>query len=194
MNMLSATKQAVIIGGLAFLITFLASLPAQAKKWHGNSHDEPKGRTIVVQIGVYDADRAINGLLFAKHSCQFLPDAADSTIRVIFSNQGIFNALKNINHPQNHVPTLPSGDDEPKTAHELLHKLLGWEATNPPLRCQVEVAVSGFGLRTYGKTKDDLIPGIQVTGPLGPPNQDIQHPVFMSTPAQEGQPIVVVNY
>ncbi|MCA9421562.1 MAG: hypothetical protein KC592_11105 [Nitrospira sp.] len=153
---------------------------------------DAKGRTVVVHINSFDADRTTNGLLFAKHTCQFLPDAAHSTVRVLFSNAGVFNALKDLNHPKNRVPTLESGDDDPKHAKSLVRKLLGHVTVNPPLLCNVEVVATGLGLKSYGKTADDLIDGVQVGGPM--PSSPVQVPAYLTTPAEEGQPIVVIDW
>lgn len=150
------------------------------------------GRTVVVHLTTFDADRVTNGLLFAKHTCQFLPDNADSTVRVLFTNAGVLNALKDIRAPKNRVPTLESGDDDPKQAKSLIRKLLGHVAVNPPLLCNIEVVASGLGLKTYGKTGDDLINGVQVGGPM--PSAPVQIPVFLTTPAEEGQPMVVIDW
>ncbi|MCA9472888.1 MAG: hypothetical protein MRJ96_05655 [Nitrospirales bacterium] len=154
--------------------------------------DDNRGRTVVVHINSFDADRVTNGLLFAKHTCQFLPDAADSTVRVLFSNAGVLNALKDIKHPRNRVPTLASGDDDPKHAKRLVRKLLGRIPSNPPLLCKVEVVATGLGLKTYSKTDNDLINGVQVGGPMI--SSPVQVPAFLTTPAEEGQPIVVIDW
>ena len=61
------------------------------------------GRTVVVHVTTFDATRVTNALLFAKHSCQFLPDAADTTMRILFTNAGVLNAAEDLNHPINTV-------------------------------------------------------------------------------------------
>jgi hypothetical protein len=104
----------------------------------------------VVHVTTFDATRVTNALLFAKHSCQFLPDAADTTMRILFTNAGVLNAVENLNHPVNTVPTLPSGDDDPKDAKSLLEKLLGHVSTDLGLQCDIEVVATGLGLKTYG--------------------------------------------
>ena len=169
---------------MALLIAFVFVGPALA--------DDAKGRTIVSHISTFDADRVTQGLLFSKHTCQFLPDAADSTIRILFTNEGVLNALKDIKHPRNRVPTLPTGDDDPKTAKSLVRKLLGHVTVNPPLLCDIEVVVTGLGLKSYGKTADDLIRGVKVGGPM--PASPVQVPAYLTTPAEEGQPIVVIDW
>ena len=116
----------------------------------------------MVHITTFDASRVTNGLLFAKHSCQFLPDAADTTMRILFTNAGVLYAVEDLHHPQNRVTTLESGDDDPKHARNLLEKLLGHVPTNPQLQCNIEVVATGLGLKTYGKTADDLIDGVQL--------------------------------
>ena len=135
-------------------------------------------RTIVVHLTAYDAAKTTNALLFAKHSCQFLPDADSTTIRILFTNQAAINALKDIKHPKNRIATLP--DDDPKTANHLLRQLLAKKESHPALRCNVQVAVTGLALKSIGKTPEDIFNGIKVGGPkpTSDPNR-IQVPVIL---------------
>jgi len=150
-------------------------------------------RTIVVHVTTHDADRVTNALLFSKHTCQFLPDADVSTVRILFSNDGALNAIKNLLHPKNRIATLP--DDDPKTANHLIRQLLGLKPSFPDLRCTIQMAVTGPGLKKFGKKASDLFRGIKVGGPK--PTTDpakVQVPAFVSTPEIEGEPIVVVDW
>jgi len=184
MNILTRFKPTIVMLFAVPLIALSSVGLAQA--------NNAEGRTVVVHITTFDADRVTNGLLFAKHTCQFLPDAADTTMRVLFTNAGVLNAVKDIDHPKNRVPTLESGDDDPKQAKSLIKKLLGQAPTDPSLLCNVEVVASGLGLKTYAKTADDLVDGVKVGGPM--PSAPVQIPAYLTTPAVEGQPMVVIDW
>ena len=184
---MSSLTRAKSFGALLFTVPLIAlSSMGQAQATN------VEGRTVVVHITTFDADRVTNGLLFAKHTCQFLPDAADTTMRVLFTNAGVLNAVKDIDHPKNRVPTLESGDDDPKFAKSLIKKLLGHTPTDPALLCNIEVVAAGLGLKTYGKTADDLIDGVQMGGPMQ--SAPVQIPAYLTTPAEEGQPMVVIDW
>ena len=192
MNM-SKNKIMSLLARTKFLGVMLFTVPLIALSSVGLAQaTNVEGRTVVVHITTFDASRVTNGLLFAKHSCQFLPDAADSTIRILFTNAGVLNAVEEIDHPKNRVPTLESGDDDPKDAKSLLEKLLGHAPTNPHLQCNIEVVATGLGLKTYGKTADDLIDGVKVGGPM--PSAPVQIPAYLTTPAEKGQPMVVIDW
>jgi hypothetical protein len=175
----------------SFVMLFAVPLIALSSVGLAQANDV-HGRTVVVHVTTFDATRVTNALLFAKHTCQFLPDAADTTMRILLTNIGALNAVEDLNHPINTVPTLPSGDDDPKDAKSLIKKLLGQIPSDPSLLCNVEVVASGLGLKTHGKTADDLIEGVKVGGPM--PSSPVQIPAYLTTPAEEGQPMVVIDW
>ena len=161
--------------------------------------------TIVVHITEADANRTTNALLFAKHTCQFLPDADSSTVRILFSNDGVLNAIDGIPNPENRIPTLP--DDDPKTAEHLIRQLLGQEPSDPALQCEVQMAVTGSGLKRFLIDPDRLIQGIMLGGPKPPPlppaeppleptpgSEKVQVSAFVSMPEVPGESIVVVDW
>lgn len=150
-------------------------------------------RTIVVHLSTYDTEKTTNALLFSKHSCQFLPDAEDTTIRVVLTNDAVLNTIKSIKHAKNRGETLP--DDDPKTANHLIRQLLSLAESEPALRCNLQMAVTGPGLKRIGKTPADMYKGIKVGGakPTDDPAK-VQMPVFMTTPEVAGEDIVVVDW
>jgi len=150
-------------------------------------------RTIVVHVTTHDADRTTNALLFSKHTCQFLPDAESTTVRILFSNEGVLNAIRTLDHPNNRMLTF--ADDDPKTANHLVRQLLGLEPSQPDLRCTIQIVATGLGLKAFGMDASDLFRGIKVGGPK--PTADpkkVQVPAYVSTPEVEGEPIVVIDW
>jgi hypothetical protein len=175
----------------SFVMLFAVPLIALSSVGLAQANDI-HGRTVVVHVTTFDATRVTNALLFAKHTCQFLPDAADTTMRILLTNAGGLNAVEDLNHPINTVPTFASGDDDPKDVKSLLEKLLGHVSTDPGLQCDIDVVASGLGLKTYGKTAADLIDGIKLGGPM--PSSPGQIPVYLTIPAEEGQSMVVIDW
>jgi len=152
-----------------------------------------EARTVVVHLSEYDTDKTTNALLFAKHSCQFLEDAEQVTYRILLTNDAALLAVKNLKHPKSRATTLP--DDDPKNGNHLMRQLLSLKASNPSLRCNVEVAVTGPGLAKTGRTLADIYPGIRVGGakPTNDPNK-VQVPAYVTIPAVAGDPVVVIDW